>query len=437
MSDRKRVVVTGAGWITPLGHDLETVWARLCKGETAVDTIDRFDASAFPTRFANQVRDYDWTSWVADPERHGTIGAHTGYALGAASQAWRMAGLDTAEGIDPRRCGIYLASGEGVLDFNAYQHSITTTWNADARAINDGQWKDLSDEVISGAYELAQEPNMPMAHIAREFGLRGPAANCLTACAASNQAIGEACDILQRGDADIMISGGTHTMLHPLGITGFNRLTALSTRNDDIPHASRPFSRSRDGFVMGEGSGIVVLETLEHAKARGATILGEVAGYGSTADAYRITDIHPEGRGPCAAMRQALADAGIDLESAGETPPVQYISAHGTGTQENDKIETRAVKRVFGDLAPQIPMTSIKSMMGHLICAAGAVEFIACMLIIRDGIIPPTINLADPDPDLDLDYVPNVAREAQVDVCLSNAFGFGGQNDALVVRRHV
>ena len=290
---------------------------------------------------------------------------------------------------------------------------------------------------IDGAYELAQEPNMPMAHIAREFGIRGPAFNCLTACAASNQAIGEACDLIRRGDADVMISGGTHTMLHVLGITGFNRLTALSTRNDDIPHASRPFSRTRDGFVMGEGSGIIVLESLEHAQARGATILGEVTGYGSTADAYRITDIHPEGRGPCAAMHQALADAGIDLDTTGGDPPVQYISAHGTGTQENDKIETGAVKRVFGELAPHIPMTSIKSMMGHLICAAGAVEFITCLLIIRDGVIPPTINLDDPDPDLDLDYVPNTARNATVDTCLSNAFGFGGQNDTLIVTRAV
>lgn len=435
MSDRKRVVVTGAGWVTPMGHDLESVWKRLCNGDTAVAPIERFNAASFPTTFANEIRDYDWRQFVDDPDRHGVIGAHAGFALGAARQAWTMAGLDGHADLDPRRCGIYLASGEGVLDFNSYQHAITTSWDPEAGAINDSAWHDAAMQVIDGTYELAQEPNMPMAHLAREFKLRGPAANCLTACAASNQAIGEACDLLRRGDADVMISGGTHTMLHPLGITGFNRLTALSNRNDDIPHASRPFSRTRDGFVMGEGSGIIVLETLEHARARGANILGEVMGYGSTADAYRITDIHPEARGPCAAMRQALGDAGIDLNVAGDTPPVQYISAHGTGTQENDKIETRAVKLVFGDLAPRIPMTSIKSMMGHLICAAGAVEFITCLLIMRDGVIPPTINLADPDPDLDLDYVPNTAREASVDVCLSNAFGFGGQNDTLVVRK--
>ncbi|MCH2136013.1 MAG: beta-ketoacyl-[acyl-carrier-protein] synthase family protein [Phycisphaerales bacterium] len=434
MSDRTRVVVTGAGWITPLGHDLESVWARLQNGETAVSPIDRFQAGSFPTTFANQVRGYDWTTSVKDADRHGVIGAHTGFALGAARQAWSMAGLDEAAA-DPRRIGIYLASGEGVLDFDSYQRTSLSAWNKDLRAINDSQWHDTAVDAIDGAYELAQEPNMPMAHIAREFGIRGPAFNCLTACAASNQAIGEACDLIRRGDADVMISGGTHTMLHVLGITGFNRLTALSTRNDDIPRASRPFSRSRDGFVMGEGSGIIVLESEAHARARGAQILGEVTGYGSTADAYRITDIHPEGRGPCAAMREALADAGIDLSHSTDAPPVQYISAHGTGTQENDKIETRAVKTVFGDLAPSIPMTSIKSMMGHLICAAGAVEFITCLLIMRDGVIPPTINLNDPDPDLDLDYVPNEARSAPVDTCLSNAFGFGGQNDTLIVSR--
>ena len=278
---------------------------------------------------------------------------------------------------------------------------------------------------------------MPLCHIAREFGLRGPAFNCLTACAASTQAIGEAWSILRRGDADVMVSGGTHTMLHVLGVTGFNRLTAMSTRNDDPSTASRPFSRNRDGFVMGEGSGIIIMETLEHAEARGATILGEISGYGSTADAYRITDIHPEGRGPAAAMLEAMADAGIDPTQprTDGTPPVQYISAHGTSTSENDHIETLSSKKVFGQMAYDIPMTSIKSMMGHLICAAGAVEFITCLLMLRDQVIPPTINLHEADPELDLDYVPNVKREAALDTCLSNSFGFGGQNNTLVVTR--
>jgi len=430
---RKRVVITGAGWVTPMGHDIDSVWKRLIAGETAVAPIDRFDASTFPTSFVNQVRDYDWRNYVEDASRHGDPGMHTAFALGAARQAWECAGLGDAADLDRRRCGLYLGSGEGVLDFDSYQRSSLAAWRGSE--VDDGAWLEAARQHIACAYEVAQEPNEPITHIAREFGLRGPAFNCLTACAASTQAIGEACDILQRGDADVMVSGGTHTMIHVLGITGFNRLTALSTRSDDYQHASRPFSRSRDGFVMGEGAGVVTLESLEHAQRRGARIIAEITGYGSSADAYRITDIHPEGRGPAAAMEAALGAAGIDPLATTERPPVQYISAHGTSTQENDSIETRAVKRVFGENARRIPMTSIKSMMGHLICAAGAVELITCLLIMKHGVIPPTINLTDPDPELDLDYVPNVAREASVDVCLSNSFGFGGQNDTLIARR--
>ena len=285
--------------------------------------------------------------------------------------------------------------------------------------------------------EIEQEPNMPLAHLGREFGLRGPAYNCLTACAASTQAIGEATDILRRGDADLMLSGGTHTMIHPLGVTGFNRLTALSQHDGDPTEASKPFDRTRGGFVMGEGSGMVVLETLAHARNRGATPIVEVLGYGSSCDAYRITDIQPDGRGAAAAMEQALGEAGLapTHTDAEGRPCVQYISAHGTGTKENDSIETRAVKRVFGELAPSIPMSSIKSMMGHLIAAAGAVELITSAMAIKHGMVPPTRNLHHPDPDLDLDYVPNEARPAQVDVALSNNFGFGGQNDTLVISR--
>ncbi|MDG2200947.1 MAG: beta-ketoacyl-[acyl-carrier-protein] synthase family protein [Phycisphaerales bacterium] len=437
MSKRSRIVVTGAGWVTPMGHDLESVWTRLLAGETDVATIDRFDASTFPTTFASQVRNYDWTGFVDDAALHGHPGKHTQFALGAARQAWDASGLGDVSTLNRHRIGIYLGAGEGVLDFTSYQRASLAAWQEDAGVVDTVQWGDAASRFLDGIGEVEQEPNMPASHISREFGLRGPVYNCLTACAASTQAIGEAASIIQRGDADVMVSGGTHTMLHVLGVTGFNRLTAMSTRNDSPTTASRPFSRSRDGFVMGEGSGIIVMETLEHAEARGANILGEIRGFGSTADAYRITDMHPEGRGPGDAISQALEHAGIDPESRLDDgrPPVQYISAHGTSTSENDSIETRAVKRVFGDLAPEIPMTSIKSMMGHLICAAGAVEFITCLMILRDHVIPPTINLQDPDPELDLDYVPNVKREAQVDTCLSNSFGFGGQNDTLVVSR--
>jgi 3-oxoacyl-[acyl-carrier-protein] synthase II len=245
-------------------------------------------------------------------------------------------------------------------------------------------------------------------------------------------------EMLRRGDADAMLAGGTHTMLHPLGVTGFNRLTALSNRNDSFETAARPFDLTRDGFVMGEGSGMVVIETLDHAQQRGAHILAELIGFGSSADAFRITDIQPEGAGARAAMLEALLDAGIDPHQRlpDGRPSVHYISAHGTGTQENDAIETKAVKSVFGDLAREIPVSSPKSAMGHLIAAAGAVELITCIQAILTGQLPPTINLRTPDPCCDLDYVPNRSRAAKVDVALSNSFGFGGQNDTLIVRRY-
>jgi 3-oxoacyl-[acyl-carrier-protein] synthase II len=277
--------------------------------------------------------------------------------------------------------------------------------------------------------EMEQEPNMPLSHLALLTGARGPGFNCLTACAASTQAIGEATQILRRGDADVMIGGGTHSMIHPFGVTGFNRLTALSTENENPPRASRPFDARRGGFVLGEGAGMVILETLEHAQARGAKILAEVAGYGSTADAYRITDQDPQGDGAVGAMQAALADAKL---SPGQ---IQYINAHGTGTRENDGNETLAIKKVFGGSAQACPVSSIKSMMGHLIAAAGAVELITCVLAIRDGVLPPTMNLDYADPECDLDYVPNKARKASVDAVLSNSFGFGGQNDSIIVKR--
>lgn len=437
MSSQRRIVITGMGWVTPLGHSLDAVWKRLTNGESGVRPIDRFDAGSFPTTFAASIRDYDYRSFLADPEVHAHAGQHSQYALGAAVQAWRQSGLGDVSELDRRRVGIYLGAGEGVLDFEGYARTNLDGWNPESRSMDAAAWAKAASEHFDPWRELEQEPNMPASHISRELGIRGPVYNCLTACAASTQAVGEATDIIRRGDADVMVSGGSHTMLHVLGVTGFNRLTALSNRNDAITEASRPFSRSRDGFVMGEGAGIVVLESLDHALARGATPLAEIAGYGSTADAYRITDMHPEGRGPGGAIRRALDQAGIDPHATGDDgrPLVDYISAHGTGTSENDKVETRAVKAVFGDNAPQIPMSSIKSMMGHLIAAAGAVELIVCAMAIRNGIVPPTINLHEPDPELDLDYVPNAARKTDVRTCLSNSFGFGGQNDALILRR--
>ncbi len=434
-----RIVVTGTGWVTPLGHDIEGVWKRLLNAESGMAPITRFDARTFPTTFAAEVRDYDVSRFVKDAKVHATAGLNSQFALGSASQAWKQAGLDKAPPRNPRRVGLYLGAGEGVLDVDNYIGSNMAGWDAATQTVDGVRWAKAALARMTAAREIEQEPNMPLAHLAREFNARGPAYNCLTACAASTQAIGEAFSIIRRGDADVMMAGGTHTMIHMFGVTGFNRLTALSERKGDPSEASRPFSLDRGGFVMGEGSGMIILETLEHALERGATPLCEVTGYGSSCDAYRITDIQPDGRGAAVAMEAALRQAGIDphARDAQGRPPIQYISAHGTGTKENDSIETRAVKRVFGDLAKEIPMSSIKSMMGHLIAAAGSVEFITCVLAIRDGIVPPTRNLANPDPELDLDYVPNTARKVPVDVCVSNNFGFGGQNDSLVVRRYV
>ena len=274
--------------------------------------------------------------------------------------------------------------------------------------------------------ELEQEPNMPAGHLAGLFNAQGPNLNCLTACAASSQAIGEATEIIRRGDAEVMLSGGAHTMIHPFGVMGFNLLTALSTRNDSPETASRPFDKTRDGFVLGEGAGMVILEEYERAKRRGANIYGELVGFGSTADAYRITDIHPEGRGAVACIEMALKDAGLN------TDQIDYINAHGTSTSVNDRVETMAVKKSLGADAAKTPVSSIKSMMGHLIAAAGSVEAIICLLAMRDGVLPPTINYSTPDPDCDLDYIPNEARDAKVQRALSNSFGFGGQNITLI-----
>lgn len=427
-SNSEHIVITGMGWVTPLGHDIETVWSNLLAGQSAIRHTAHFDASTFPTRFSAEVRDYDYRRFVKHPENHGQISRNTAYALGAAAQAYRSAGLEQFDRLDRERLGIYLGAGEGVLDFDNYVASSLAAWDDDRHRVDVVRWAQVAARQMHAACEIEQEPNMPLAHVAMEFNACGPAYNCLTACAASTQAIGEATALLRRGDADVMIAGGAHTMIHPLGVTGFNRLTALSTRNEDPQAAARPFSRTRDGFVLGEGAGMLILETLAHARMRHVPILAEIKGFGSSTDAFRITDMHPDGLGPVEAMKQALDEARIGPEQ------VDYISAHGTGTKENDSIETKAIKQVFGEHAHKVPISSIKSMMGHLIAAAGAVEVIACILAFRDQKIPPTINLNEPDPECDLDYVPNTGREVKVEVALSNSFGFGGQNDALVIQ---
>jgi 3-oxoacyl-[acyl-carrier-protein] synthase II len=423
-----RVVITGMGWITPMGHSLEAVWPRLLKGESGISRTTIFDASTFPTSISAEVKDFRLAEHLESVELHSGAGRNTQFALAASKQAWEAAGLDRDK-LDLDRVGIYLGSGEGSLDFDAFTTANLSAWKQDEGAIDAVKWAQLATELMNVTRELEQEPNMPLSHLALLTGARGPAFNCLTACAASTQAIGEATEILRRGDADVMIGGGAHSMIHPFGVTGFNRLTALSTANEDPPKASRPFDNCRGGFVLGEGAGVVILETLEHAQKRGAKILAEVVGYGSTADAFRITDQHPDGEGAVVAMREALANAKLEPKDVG------YINAHGTGTRENDGNETNAIRQVFGDIAKQVPVSSIKSMMGHLIAAAGAVELICCVLALRDGMLPPTMNLENHDPECDLDYVPNKARSATLDVAMSNSFGFGGQNDTIIVRK--
>ena len=424
----RRIVITGMGWITPLGHDIESAWPRILNGESGIAKTTIFDAGTFPTQFSAEVKGFDLKTFLGpDYETHKDVSRQAGFALAAAKLAWKGAGLDGVASLDRTRVGVYLGGGEGPIDFSNFTAAAVDGWSYEDNQLDTRRWADLAGKCLQVVVEIEQEPNMAAGHIAQLFGVEGPNFNTLTACAASTQAIGEAMNMIRRGDADVMISGGCHSMIHPFGATGFNRLTALSTRNDSPASASRPFDRTRDGFVLGEGAGMLIQEELSHAQTRGAKVLGEVVGYGSTADAFRITDIHEDGRGGIAAMHLAIEDAGLEPED------IDYVSAHGTGTQENDKIETLAIKAVFGNRAKQVPISSVKSMMGHLIAAAGACELITCVLAIRDGMMPPTMNYATPDPACDLDYIPNKARKADVKTCMSNSFGFGGQNDTLIV----
>jgi 3-oxoacyl-[acyl-carrier-protein] synthase II len=426
----RRTVLTGMGWVTPLGHDIETVWQRLLRGETGTAPTTLFDARTFPANFACEVKEFDFARFLGErAAAHAGASRNTQFALAAATMAWNASGLAGHSGLDPERVGVYLGGGEGPIDFENFVAAAVQSWvdREGGGDLDTVRWASLAMEKLDSVCEFEQDPNLAAGHLAVEFHAAGPNLNTLTACAASTQAIGEATCIIRRGDADVMISGGTHSMIHPLGKTGFIRLTALSTRNEEYQTASRPFDRTRDGFVLGEGAGIVIVEELEHAQARGAPILAELTGYGSTADAFRITDIHDEGRGAIAAMRSAVEMAGLGLDD------IDYISAHGTGTEENDKIETLAIRSLFGRRRHPVPVSSVKSMLGHLIAAAGAVELITCVLAIRDGVLPPTANLREADPDCNLDYVPNERRKAVVRHALSNSFGFGGQNDTLVV----
>ncbi|MDD5007074.1 MAG: beta-ketoacyl-ACP synthase II [Syntrophorhabdaceae bacterium] len=409
---KRRVVVTGVGLVTPLGVGIENVWQRILRGESGIGPITRFDTTQHETKFAAEVKEYKPEDYIP-PKELKRIDLFIQYALTAAKIAMEDSGLDMGKE-DAERVGVIVGTGLGGLPTLEKYHSIL---------LERGPGR------ISPFFIPMLIANEAPGHIAIQFGIKGPNLCIVTACATGAHSIGDSLRIIQYGDADVMVAGGTEANLTPLTVGGFNAMKALSTRNDAPTKASRPFDKDRDGFVVAEGSGIIVMEELEHAKKRGAKIYAEVVGYGYNGDAYHITAPCPDGDGFIRCMRMAMRDAAVSPEE------INYINAHGTSTGLNDQIETIAIKEVFKEKAYTIPVSSTKSMIGHLLGAAGAVEAIFILLSMRDNICPPTINYETPDPDCDLDYVPNSARSHTIDIGLSNSFGFGGTNSTLIFRR--
>ena len=407
----RRVVVTGLGAVTPLGIGVDPTWEGMRAGRSGITNITLFDATDFTSQIAGEVSDFDPTLWMEAREvRHTDRFVH--FAMAATAMAVEDSGIDFAAA-DGDRAGVLIGSGIGG----------TWTWEQQHRNL-----LEKGPRRISPFFIPMLIMDMAAGRVAMRYGAKGPNLAIATACATSAHTIGEAAEVIRRGDADIMIAGGAEAAVSPLALGGFCSLRALSKRNDDPTRASRPFDRDRDGFVMAEGAGIVLLELLDDAKKRGARIHGEVLGYGATADAYHITDPQPEGEGMSASMHAALREARIPPED------VDYVNAHGTGTSLGDLAETKALKRVFGDRAYKLPTSSTKSVTGHLLGAGGAVEAIACLCATRDNVAPPTINLDNPDPECDLDYVPNIAREIPIRTTMTNSFGFGGHNATLILR---
>ncbi len=408
----RRVVATSLGLVTPVGNTVEDSWSALVAGKSGAARIRRFDPSALDVTFGCEVKGFDALAYL-DRKEAKRFDLFCQYAIAATVQAVRAAGLDGGFP-SPERSGVLIGSGIGGIGTFEEQCKIF---------LEQGPGR------VSPFFVPMFIPDMAAGLVAMRYGITGPNFCTVSACASSAHAIGEAYRTIQRGDADLMIAGGAEAAITPLAIAGFANMKALSTRNDDPEHASRPFDRTRDGFVLGDGAGIVVLESLEHAERRGAKILVEVAGFGMSADAYHMTQPAPEGRGAQQAMRVALADAAVTVEQ------ITYINAHGTSTPAGDSAETQAVKSVFGPAARKLVFGSTKSMTGHLLGAAGGVEFAVCALVIERGVIPPTINLRTPDPECDLDCAPNHAVERRVDVAMSNSFGFGGHNVSLIAKR--
>jgi 3-oxoacyl-[acyl-carrier-protein] synthase II len=410
--DKRRVVMTGVGAVTPVGNTAEEFWTALLEGRSGIGAITRFDTTGYATRIAGEVKGFDPLKYI-DKKDDRKFDLFLKYALACAVMAVEDAGLKT-DRLDASRFGVLVGSGIGGIETLLENHETLRTKGPDR---------------VSPFFIPMIIINMASGAISMRFGAKGPNSSVVTACATGNHAIGEAMRIIERGDADVMIAGGSEAIIIPLTIAGFCQMKAMSTRNDEPTKASRPFDAERDGFVCGEGGGLVVLESLEHARQRDARIYAEMVGYGMTSDAHHMTAPDPEGDGAARAMAAALRDGGLEPSAVG------YINAHGTSTPYNDKFETIAIKRVFGEHAKKVPISSTKSMTGHLLGAAGGIEAIATAFAIHHGVLPPTMNYEKPDPDCDLDYIPNQARKQEVEVALTNAFGFGGTNATLALKK--
>ncbi|MDA2911384.1 beta-ketoacyl-ACP synthase II [Nitrospiraceae bacterium AH_259_D15_M11_P09] len=407
----RRVVVTGQGLITPLGVGVEQTWKALCNGQSGIGRITRFDPAGYPSQIAGEVKGFDPAQFIEKKDIK-KMDTFIHYAVGASRMAADDAGLKVTKD-DADRVGVYIGAGIGGLPAIEHYHKVLLEKGPDR---------------VSPFFIPMVIINLASGQVAIRLGARGPNSCAVTACATGNHCIGDALRIIQRGEADAMLAGGTESSITPLTVAGFSSARALSTRNDDPAHASRPFDRDRDGFVLGEGAGVLVLEEFERARRRGARIYCEVVGYAMTSDAYHITAPPDDGEGAIRCMELAIQDAGVSKDDIG------YINAHATSTFA-DKVETEAIKQVFGERAYRIPVSSTKSMTGHLLGAAGGVEAAFCVLAIHDGLVPPTTNLEHPDPECDLDYVPGQARSATVRVAMSNSFGFGGVNASLLFKR--